>query len=403
MKPRSIHHVDLDAFFASVEELLDPAISGLPIIVGGDPQGRGVVASCSYAARAFGVHSAMPVAQALRLCPQAIVRHGHHSVYAAYSRRVMAILAEYTPLLEQISIDEAFLDVTGSDRLFGAPETLAHTIQNRIQVECGLPSSLGVAGNKLVAKIASARAKPRGVLVVPSGQEAAFLAPLTIDRLWGVGDVTADRLRKEGISTIGKLAALPLRDMERLFGNGAAGMHRRALGIDDRPVVTEWHRKSVSQERTFARDVSSIEVLMHCLLQMSEEVAAQLRKDGDCARTVVLKMRYPDFTTITRRVTLAQPTNLAEVLHQEASQLLRREWKRGAQLRLIGIGATGLVRGRQLALFDDHSEQLSRLSRAVDKIRSRYGRDSIRRAALLETSESPEEQPPREGNGRPMV
>lgn len=384
---RSIIHLDLDAFFASVEELLDPSIAGLPIIVGGSPEGRGVVSSASYAARAYGVHSAMPTSQALRLCPQAIVRHGHRREYASYSRRVMAILAEYTPLLEPISIDEAFLDVTGCEGLFGPADVLAHRLQERILTELGLPSSLGVASNKLVAKIGSELAKPRGVRVVPPGEEAAFLAPLPIERLWGVGEVTAGRLHQHGVRTIGELAALPEAQMQALFGSGALGMHRRALGMDGSPVSVETRRKSVSQERTFARDVGDLKVLQRSLLKMSEEVAAQLRKEGDCAHTVVLKMRYPDFTTITRQATLAQPTDLAEPIFMQAAKLLQCEWKKGTRLRLIGVGATGLSQARQLDLFDTHTERLTKLSKAVDEIRNKYGRDAIRRASLLNPDE----------------
>ena len=380
---RNIIHLDLDAFFASVEELLDPSIAGLAIIVGGSPEERGVVSSASYAARAFGVHSAMPMSQALRLCPQAIVRHGHRGEYSLYSQRVMAVLAEYTPLLEPISIDEAFLDVTGCEQLFGPPAALAHRIQERILSELGLPSSLGVASNKLVAKVASDLAKPRGVLVVPAGQEAAFLAPLPVGRLWGVGEVTASRLHQYGVRTIGNLAALPEAQMKTLFGSGALQMHRRALGMDDSPVGVEVRRKSVSQERTFARDVGDLDALQRTLLEMSEEVAAQLRSEGDCARTVVLKMRYPDFATITRQVTLPQPTDLAEDICKYAHELLLREWKKGTQLRLIGVGVAGLTQARQLSLFDAHTEQLTKVTKAVDEIRHKYGDDAIRRASLL--------------------
>jgi len=382
-KRRSIIHLDLDAFFASVEELLDPAIVGLPILVGGSPEGRGVVASASYAARAFGVHSAMPMAKALRLCPQATVRHGHHEQYSVYSRQVMAILAEYTPLLEQVSIDEAFLDVTGSERLFGPAGDLARRIQERVQAQLRLSTSLGVASNKLVAKVASTLSKPHGLLVVPWGEEAVFLAPLPIERLWGVGEVTANRLRAHGVQTIGQLAALSDAQMRALFGAASAEMHRRALGIDDSPVGSEGRRKSVSQEHTYSRDVGDLTVLQRSLLGMSEDVAAQLRNAGECARTVVLKLRYPDFTTITRRSTLAQPTDLAEVLYAQAKALLEREWKRGTLVRLIGVGATGLVEARQLSLFDDDTERLTRLSQAVDQIRDKYGRNAIRRASLL--------------------
>lgn len=381
--PRSIIHVDLDAFFASVEELLDPSIAGLPIIVGGDPSKRGVVASASYAARAYGVRSAMPMGQALRLCPHAIVRHGHREAYASYSERVMAILAEYTPLLEQVSIDEAFLDVTGCEQLFGPPEEIAQRIQQRILHELGLPSSLGVASNKLVAKVASTLAKPRGLIVVPPGQEAAFLAPLPIEYLWGIGKVTAERLHNLSVETIGQLAALPDQQMKVLFGSAAVEMQRRALGIDDNPVGIEARRKSVSQEHTFARDVTDIHKLKRHLLEMSEELAAQLRKDGTCARTVVLKMRYPDFKTITRRATLAQPTDLTEVIYVQAIALLQKEWRQGTRIRLIGLGATGLIQARQLGLFEASSQRLLKLSQTVDQIRSKYGKQAICRASLL--------------------
>jgi DNA polymerase-4 len=368
-KRRSIIHFDLDAFFASVEELLDPLIAGLPILVGGSPEGRGVVSSASYAARAYGVHSAMPMAQALRLCPHAVVRHGHHKTYTDYSKRVMAILAQYTPLLEPISIDEAFLDVTGCEQLFGPAQELAYKIQERILAELGLPSSLGLASNKLVAKVASALAKPRGVIVVPAGQEAAFFAALPIDRLWGVGKVTGERLRDRGVETIGQLAALSPQQMKQLFGSAAAEMHRRALGIDERPVGPSGRRKSISQEHTFVQDVGDLGVLRRVLLKMSEDVATQLRKKGKCARTVVLKMRYPDFRTITRQVTLSQPTDLSRVIHAQAVELLQKEWTRGA---------------RQLGLFDGEGERLEKLSRVLDEIRSKHGKKAIRRASLLE-------------------
>jgi DNA polymerase-4 len=384
---RHILHLDLDAFFASVEELLDPSIAGKPVLVGGDPSERGVVASASYAARAYGVSSAMPMSQALRLCPQAVVRHGHRREYAVYSKKVMGILAEYTPLVEQISIDEAFLDVTGCERLFGPADELAHRIQERVRRETGLPCSLGVASNKLVAKVASQQAKPDGVLIITAGQEAQFFAPLPIEHLWGVGEVTAERLHRIGVSTIGQLAALPEGKMKTLFGSSAAEMHRRGLGIDNRPVGEQGERKSISQERTFARDVGDIEVLHRALLDMSEDVATQLRKGGTCGRTIVLKVRYPDFGTITRRVTLAQPTDLTEVIHAQAVKLLQKEWKPGTEVRLIGVGVSGLARARQLSLFDAPAKRLGKLSRTVDAIRRKYGKDAIRRASLLERDE----------------
>jgi len=299
----------------------------------------------------------------------------------------MAILAQYTPSLEQVSIDEAFLDVTGTERLFGSAAELARRIQERIRTEVGLPASLGVASNKLVAKVASTLAKPNGLRVVPVGQEAGFLAPLVVERLWGIGEVTARRLHAHGIQTIAQLAGLSIQQMKVLFGSAAEEMHRRALGIDDSPVSSDWHRKSVSQERTFAHDVGDVQVLKRSLLGMSENVAAQLREEGECARIVVLKLRYPDFRTITRRVTLPHPTDLAEVILAQAAALLEHEWRSGMQIRLIGVGATGLAQARQLSLFEDPLERLGKLSQTVDQIRSRYGKGAIRRASLLRRHE----------------
>ncbi len=382
-RPRWIIHLDLDAFFASVEELLDPTIAGLPVIVGGSPDGRGVVSSASYPARAYGVHSAMPMAQALRLCPQAVVRSSRHGVYSSYSHKVMAILSQYTPLLEQVSIDEAFLDVTGCERLFGPPKQMAQNLQSCILTQVGLPSSLGVASNKLVAKVASDLAKPRGVVVVERGQEAAFLAPLAIECLWGIGDVTARRLHQAGVDVIGQLASLPDARMRMLFGSTADDMRRRALGIDNRPVGPSGPHKSISEEHTFAQDTADVQAVHRKLLQMSEDVAAQLRRHHEVARTVVLKMRYPDFHTITRQVTLSRPTDLANIVYVHVTALLDHEWQPTTRVRLIGVGVAGLERGYQLELLDATGARLGKLSEAVDSIRGKYGRDAIRRASLL--------------------
>lgn len=383
--PRAIIHLDLDAFFASVEELLDPSIAGLPIIVGGDPARRGVVSSASYAARAFGVRSAMPMGQALRLCPQAIVRHGSHREYARYSRAVMEIMEEYTPLVEQVSIDEAFLDVTGCERLWGPPEQIARTLQQRILELCRLPSSVGVAGNKLVAKIASGLRKPRGLVVVPPGEEAAFLAPLPIEALWGVGAVAARRLHDLGLHTIGDLAAVPEKTLTYAFGSQGATLYQHAHGRDDRPLVCEWRRRSLSREQTFARDVLDQGELERTLLALSDDVAAGLRRAGLQGRVVELKLRYGDFTTITRQITLDHATNLSPTIVQHARQLLRRARRAGAPVRLLGVGMSGLVEqpAYQLALFGEDDGRWTRLSQALDDIRGRFGDDAIQRASLL--------------------
>ncbi|HOG46076.1 MAG TPA: DNA polymerase IV [Anaerolineae bacterium] len=389
MPTRSIIHLDLDAFFASVEELLDPAIAGKPVIVGGDPLARGVVSSASYAARAFGVRSAMPMGQALRLCPQAIVRHGHFAEYRRYSEQAMAILAAYTPLVEQISIDEAFLDVTGCERLWGEAPEIARTLQRRILDECRLPSSVGVATNKLVAKIASGLRKPRALVVVPAGEEASFLAPLRIEELWGVGEVAARRLHDLGLHTIGDLAAVPRETLIYAFGSYGAVLHEHAHGRDGSPVVTEGRRRSLSREETFARDVADEGELTRVLLRLSDEVAARLRRHGVQGRVVGLKLRTGDFVTLTRRATLPQPTDLAPAIYERARQLFRRAWKPGTPLRLLGVGVAGLVEtpAYQLDLFGGGEQRWARLSQALDEIHARYGAEAIRRAAFLESDE----------------
>ncbi len=385
-RTRSIIHLDLDAFYASVEELLDPSVAGKPIVVGGDPAARGVVSSASYAARAFGVRSAMPMGQALRLCPQAIVRHGHYREYGRYSAQVMAILEAYTPLVEQISIDEAFLDVTGCERLWGAAPEIARTLQRRILEESGLPSSVGVATNKLVAKIASGLRKPRALVVVPAGEEASFLAPLPIEELWGVGEVAARRLHDLGLHTIGQLAAVPRETLVFAFSSYGATLYAHARGCDERPVATGGRRRSLSREETFARDVADEGELERVLLRLSDDVAGRLRRHGLQGRVVGLKLRYGDFTTVTRRATLEQPTDLAPTIYGQARQLLRRTRRPGAALRLLGVGVAGLIEvpAYQLGLFGDDDVRWSRLSGALDEIHARYGDRAIRRAAFLE-------------------
>lgn len=383
---RKILHLDLDAFFCAVEELRDPALAGRPFAVGGRPESRGVVASCSYAARRFGIHSAMPMSQALRLCPGLIIVPTRHGVYSAVSRRVMAQLLALTPLVEQISIDEAFLDVT--DRPEPA-EQLARQLQTTIRSELQLPSSLGVASNKLVAKIANnvgkARARgdgpPNAIMVVEAGEEAAFLDPLPCGELWGVGPKTAERLHELGIATIGDLAVWPEADLVRRFGKNGYDFAHHARGLDDRPVVTEHERKSVSQEITFDRDVSNGEVLRHTLRQQSAEVSRLLQNKSLTGTTVKVKLRWPDFTTITRQVTLSSSTSDSQVIAAAALQIFEREWGHRA-VRLIGVGVSGLSAGGvQRTLFDAPDERRERLDEAMRALRARFGPGAIRRAA----------------------
>lgn len=381
---RWIIHVDLDAFFASVEELRHPELRGRPIVVGGLPNERGVVASASYAARAYGVRSAMPMGQALRLCPQAVVVSARHGEYGHHSDRVMAILAQITPAMEQVSIDEAFLDITGCERLWGTPEATARLIRRRVWTEEGLPVSMGVAANKLVAKIACSQGKPRGLVIVPQGGEAAYLAPLPITALWGVGEVTARRLRGLGVETIGDLAAWEEPDLVRQFGEGGHGLYQHAHGIDSSPVQSARERQSLSHEITFAHDTVDATLLQRTLLEMSERVGAGLRRYGLVGQTVRIKMRYGDFTTVTRQVTLERPTDQTQVIYARAEELWRRNWAQ-QPLRLIGLGVAGLLDGAgyQLDLFDGADRRAIRLNRALDEIRERFGRDAIQRASLL--------------------
>lgn len=390
MSPRSIIHIDLDAFFVAVERLDDPRLIGVPVIVGGRAEVRGVVASASYEARQFGVHSAMPTALALRLCPQAILISGHRGRYSEMSDKVMAILGEYTPLLEPLSIDEAFLDITGTEAHYGPPAALAQTIQARIDRELHLSASLGVASNKLIAKVASDFRKPHGITVVSPGAEAAFLAPMPIRRLWGVGQVMARELGRLGIETIGDLARWPRAELIARFGAvSGEGLYRTSHGLDDSPVTPEHEAKSLSREETFARDIGDAEVLRRELLRLSDEVAWRLRRHGLQARTVNLKLRYGDFSTFTRQVTLPDATDSGPVLYSHALALFEKAWDR-RPLRLVGVGGSNLEQGgRQLRLFEQEDRRQAQLDAALDRIKAKYGESAIRRASLLDEPEEP--------------
>ena len=390
---RWIIHADLDAFFASVEELLNPDLRGKPIIVGAAPAQRGVVASASYAARAYGVRAAMPTARALRLCSHAILVSPHHEEYARRSRAVMDILHEITPQVEQVSIDEAFLDVTGCERLWGPVEQMARLIQTRIKEEQHLPVSLGIAASKLVAKIACDWGKPEGLVMVPPGEEEVFLAPLHIERLWGVGQVTGAKLRALGMNTIGDLAARSEEELVQHFGDMGRGLYLSARGIDRARVRSSRPHRSISQERTFARDVGDEGTLLRALLRMAENVATRLRRQHLVAQTVRIKLRFANFSTVTRQLTLEQPTDQGQMIYERARQLLGRNWRDGQMLRLLGVGVSGLLDGGgyQLDLFDRSDQRRARLDRALDDIQARFGREAITRASLLEGDAGEEE------------
>lgn len=393
--PRTILHLDLDAFFCAVEETKDPSLRGKAFAVGGRPDERGVVASCSYAARKMGVRSAMPMSRALRLCPGLIIVPSRHRVYGEVSRQVMEILHGVSGLVEQISIDEAFLDISD---IRDEPERLARGLQARIRHELHLPSSIGIASNKLVAKIATEVGKalalkriraqgltepPNAVTVVPYGEEAAFLSPLPADMLWGVGPKTSQRLSELGIHTIGDIAKWPEGELIRLFGENGRDLSRHAKGIDNRPIVTERETKSISQEVTFSVDVVSDKVLEKTVREQSAEVARQLRRENLAGRTVKLKIRWPDFTTLTRQTTLTNPTDMEDEIAKTALALMKSVRKPSQAVRLIGVGVSGLGQPiRQLGLWDMDSEKSRRVQEALDALQEKYGKDVIHKGEI---------------------
>ncbi len=380
---RQIIHVDMDAFYASVEQLDNPELAGKPVIVGGDPKGRGVVSAASYEARKYGIHSAMPMAQAVRLCPNATVLPGRMERYVEISQKISVIFERYTPLVEPVSLDEAFLDVTGSTRLFGMAEEIGLDIKRQIKQELSLTASVGVAPNKFLAKLASDLKKPDGFVVITEHKKQQVLDALPVGRIWGVGDVTEKALQSQGIRTIAQLRETPLKHLTAIVGNYAHDLLQLACGIDDSEVEPFRQAKSMSSELTFPTDVQDPEVLLGVLLAQVEEVAERLRAEGLRAKTLVLKLRYGDFTTITRSRTLDQATNTTRTMWQGAEAIFE-QWRAGSarSLRLIGFSASGLVeedRG-QLQLFPDPEEDKQRkLDETVDKIRDRYGRDALKR------------------------
>jgi DNA polymerase-4 len=377
-KPRTILHFDLDAFFCSVEELHDPELRGKPFVVAGDPGGRGVVASASYAARPFGVRSAMPTSQALRSCPGLRVVRPRHALYSRTSERVFSLLRDLVPVVEPISIDEAFLDVSDDPR---AGVAVAEDLRRAIRDRFSLPTSWGVAANKLVAKIATEVGKPGGLIIVPPGEEARFLAPLPVEMLWGIGPKARERLEGFGLRTVGELAKKDDAWLDSEFGRSGIDLAARARGEDNRPVVESREARSMSSETTFAQDVSDGAVLQRTLQEQSESVGARLREAGLAGTTVRLKLRWPDFTTITRQVSLEQPTDQDGEIYRAAAGLLQRTWKARRPVRLIGVGVAQLgPRIRQLSLFDRKWQADERLLAAIDSIRSRYGNRALRKA-----------------------
>ena len=348
--PRVVFHADLDAFYASVEQLDRPELRGKPVLVGGAPEGRGVVAACSYEARRYGVHSAMPMRTAVARCPGAVIVSPRFDRYREMSQRVFALLRDVTPLVEPASLDEAYMDVTEAASRT-PPETLARTLKARVRSDTGLSISIGVAGSKSVAKIASDLHKPDGLTIVSPGSEAAFLAPLAIRKLGGIGPRTEERLKGHGVTTLGQLAARSDRWLAERFGKRGPELAAMARGQDQRPVVTSRAAKSVSAETTFARDISDAKELNGYLERLSERVAQRLQKSERAGRTITMKLRLADFTTFTRSVTLPMPVHSAEALLEAARALLLREIEPGRRFRLLGVGVSGFDTPGQPALF----------------------------------------------------
>ena len=380
----TVLHVDMDAFFASVELLEHPELVNRPVIIGHDG-GRGVVSSANYAARRFGVRSAMPVGRAMRLCPQAVVLRPHYEKYREASAAVMAIFRSITPIVEPLSIDEAFLDVSGAVRLFGPPATIAAEIRHRVLRETGLTCSVGAGASKFIAKLASTRSKPDGLLVVPPERALEFLHPLPIDALWGVGPATRDSLHRRGIRTVADLAATPPAVLTTWLGPTAGPkLHDLAWARDPRHVATHQVEKSIGHENTFHEDIRDEEQLRRELLEQAGRVAVRLRAAGYRARTVSLKLRFADFTTVSRSHTLSEPTDVTRRIHDETVTLLTAERLHGRAVRLLGTRAEQLVRAEDelLGLWSD-DEQWRGAESAADRAVARFGAGAVRPAALL--------------------
>ena len=382
-----IIHCDMDAFYASIEERDRPELLGKPVIVGGSPEKRGVVSAANYVARRFGVHSAMPSATAHRLCPHGVYLPPRIGYYAEVSRQIRDIFARFTPLVEPLSLDEAFLDVTGSERLFGPAVEIGKQVKQAIRRELRLVASVGVAPNKFLAKIASDLKKPDALVVVESASVQEFLDPLPVERLWGVGKQGSKVFQGLGIRTIRQLRQCPLDLLRARFGSSGEHMWNLAHGRDDQAVVPEREAKSISNETTFEHDISDVEVLRAWLVDLVEQVGWRLRRNGLRGRTVQLKVRFADFSTITRSQTLPEPTDITDELWRPADELLRHRLPAGhLAVRLLGMGVsglddTGLVQGM---LFDQEGrERQARLDTVVDELKQRFGTDALRRGSSM--------------------
>ena len=384
MNLRKIIHVDMDAFYASVEQRDDPTLLTKPVVVGGKPDSRGVVCAASYEARKFGIHSAMPMAEAFRRCPHAVFLPVNIPKYHEVSLQIRQIFMTYTPIVEPLSLDEAFLDVTGSTSLFGSANTIGLTIKQRIQQELNLTASVGVASNKFLAKLASDLQKPDGFVVVQPNRVQEFLDPLSVERIWGVGKKTAEQLDKLAIKTVRDLRRLEKEYLTQLFGVLGSQLYQLAQGIDDRPVESDRVAKSIGRETTFATDIVDQDLLETELLKLAVDVGWRLRKQAFRGKTVTLKVRYDDFRTVTRSQTLSQATDLDDVIYKEACKLLSEVSLKGP-FRLIGVTLHNLTDKleRQLSLFSEPQKDNEILTKVVDLVKEKYGEKSITRARLL--------------------
>ncbi len=388
---RQILHVDMDAFYVSVEELLDPSLTGKAVIVGGDPEGRGVVASASYEARKFGVRSAMPLQQAKRRCPHAVFIRGHYAKYSEWSSKIHHIFSRFTPLVEMVSVDEAYLDLTGCNLLHGPALRAADTLIRTIKQETGLRCSVGASTSHVVSKIASDLAKPHGLMCVFPACEAAFLAPLPIRRMPGVGKVTEAKLLILGIKTIGDAQRRRREDLERQFGKFGEWLHRKAFGQDIEAYA--WHdsARSLSHETTFPSDVADLEIIQQALSHLSQRLAYRLRDHGVKAQTIGLKLRYANFQTVSRERAVPQPTCLDYEIFQAAFDLFRATYDRRQKVRLLGVRASHFTsQPRQADLFEAEREQkMGRALYTADQLRSRFGFDAVRLARSLDKGREP--------------
>ncbi|HTS28643.1 MAG TPA: DNA polymerase IV [Bryobacteraceae bacterium] len=386
---RTYFHVDMDAFFVSVEELYDPSLKGKPVVVGGRPNERGVVSAASYAARKFGVHSAMPLRTAYKLCPQAIFVEGHPERYREYSHKVYDVLHGFSPLVDMASIDEAYLDMTGTARLYGPPLRAAHLLHERMKTATQLNCSIGIAASRLVAKISSDQAKPNGVLWVVPGREPAFLAPLDVRKVPGVGKVTERNLHALGIRKVGDLARLDESFLQERFGKWGMALAGKSRGLDaggwfDTEIGEDEGCKSISHEHTFGEDTADVAKIESTLARLCEMVGRRLREQNLHARTIQLKLRYSDFSTITRAHSVPRATQTDNELFEEVRELFRANWQSGRTVRLLGVHTSGWAADQQLSLIDARRhERWEQTMAAADRVRDRFGESAVSLAASM--------------------